>query len=184
MSVPFSDHPRWPAGYVVRPMRVEDIAAVLAVERLSLPTPWKAKGYRHELTTNKLAHYWVLVVAGQLVGYAGYWLVGPEAQISIIALHPDQQGRGLGTLLLLHILADVAGQGATEATLEVRRSNIVARKLYTAHGFLEVGLRQGYYKDTGEDAILMTLNMAADDFSARWQKQYTRLSGRLSGEGL
>ncbi len=180
----FSNQFQWPAPYVVRPMLVDDIDAVLAVERLSLPTPWKASGYRHELTTNRLAHYWVLDVTGQLVGYAGYWLVGPEAQISIIAIHPDQRRQGLGTLLLLHLLADAAGRGATEATLEVRRSNMAARRLYVAHGFTEVGRRRGYYKDTGEDAVLMTLDMAADDYPAQWQQQIARLAGRLPGAGL
>lgn len=171
--------PEWPAPYMVRPMGVMDIGAVLAIERRSVPTPWKESGYQHELTANELAHYWVVQIDERLVGYAGYWLVRPEAQISMIAVHPNHRGRGLGTLLLLHLLADAAGRGAAEATLEVRCSNATARRLYAAHGFEEVGLRPGYYKDTGEDAVLMTLNMAADDFPAGWQQRFARLAGRL-----
>ncbi|MCA9990202.1 MAG: GNAT family N-acetyltransferase, partial [Anaerolineales bacterium] len=70
-----------------------------------------------------------------------------------IATHPRWRGRGLGERLLLHMLAQAASLGATLVTLEVRRSNGAALGLYHKVGFVVVGERRGYYKDTQEDAL-------------------------------
>jgi len=150
-----------PRPYRLRPMRLGDLGAVMAIEKRSFPTPWPAEGYRRELTANERAHYYVLTreTAGKwpLIGFAGHWLVADEAHVSIIAVDPAWRGRGLGELLLLNLLLVALEQGATLATLEVRCHNQVALALYDKYRFEVVGRRPGYYKDTGEDAILMTL---------------------------
>lgn len=150
-----------PPPYHLRPMRLDDLDAVTAIEARSFPTAWPAAGYRRELTANERAHYFALTreAAGQrsLVGYSGHWLVAGEAHVSIIAVDPDWRCRGLGELLLLNLLFVALGQGATLAMLEVRCQNSVAQALYHKYHFEVVGRRPGYYKDTGEDAILMTL---------------------------
>lgn len=142
-----------PATYRIRPMRPADVAAVIAIEEQVKPNPWTASGYQHELAGNELAHYVVLCHDEAVVGYGGYWLVADEAQISIIATHPRWRGQGLGERLLLHMLAQAASLGATLVTLEVRRSNGAALGLYHKVGFVVVGERRGYYKDTQEDAL-------------------------------
>lgn len=150
-------------------MRLGDLEAVTAIEARSFPTPWPAEGYRRELTVNERAHYFALTreIGDErpLVGFAGHWLVAGEAHISIIAVDPDWRGRGLGELLLLNLLHVCLEQGATAATLEVRCRNRVARALYHKYHFEVVGRRAGYYKDTGEDAVLMTLLL--DDRASR-----------------
>lgn len=154
-----------PAPFRLRPMQPEDLDAVVEIESHSFPTAWPREGYEHEITRNEQATYYVLIYGEhgrpeQIVGYAGYWLMADEAHISIIAIDPAWRGRGLGELLLLQLLAHALGAGARLATLEVRNANEVAQALYRKYEFAVVGRRRGYYKDTGEDALLMTVTWA------------------------
>ena len=82
--------------------------------------------------------------------------MGDECHISTIAAHPDWRGRGLGELLLLNMLFMANEQAAQMVTLEVRQSNLTAQALYHKYQFAIVGERRRYYKDTGEDALIMT----------------------------
>ena len=151
--------------YFCRDMQLEDMADVLAIDALSFPTPMKANLLRYELDENGLAHYQVLVQKNltvedkgkkSIVGFAGYWLMGDEVHVSTIAVHPVQRGKHLGELLLLNMLFLAYAHPACLVTLEVRQSNIAAQQLYAKYDFAVVGQRPRYYKDTGEDAILMT----------------------------
>lgn len=143
--------------FAIRPMRLDDIEAVLALEALATPTPWTAAGYRHELTHNPLAHYAVLYRRDELIGYVGYWLMADEMHISMIAVHPAWRRRGWGEWLLLHALLDAWRFRPALATLEVRQHNWAAQQLYAQLGFVTVGVRRRYYKDTQEDGLIMTL---------------------------
>lgn len=166
-----------PRPYGLRPMRLGDLEVVMEIEARSFPTPWPAEGYRRELTANERAHYYVLTneMAGRrplIVGFAGHWLVAGEAHVSIIAVDPAWRGNGLGELLLLNLLLVALEQGANLATLEVRCQNRVAQVLYRKYGFDVVGRRPGYYKDTGEDAILMTLPLDRETSRQQlWQRR-------------
>ncbi len=153
--------------FVVRPMRLDDIEAVLALEALSTPTPWTAVGYRHELTDNPLAHYAVLGRGEMLIGYVGYWLMADEMHISMIAVHPAWRRQGWGAWLLLHALLDAWRFRPALATLEVRQHNLAAQQLYARLGFVTVGVRRRYYKDTNEDGVIMTLAPFDDACRAR-----------------
>ena len=154
---------------VFRPMQEKHIAAVMEIERTSFPTPWPEHAYRHEISTNRLAHYFVLCPSSggsddgpsvgendEVWGFAGIWLMVDEAHISTLAIRPDLRRRGLGQLLLLALLDASARLGAKRATLEVRESNAPAQSLYLAYGFQPVGRRKGYYTDNQEDAIILT----------------------------
>jgi ribosomal-protein-alanine N-acetyltransferase len=79
-----------------------------------------------------------------------------EAHIGSLAVHPDYRRLGIARALLVRSLAAAAGRGATQATLEVRRSNLAAQALYRRFGFEVVGMRPRYYRDNQEDALLMT----------------------------
>ena len=147
----------FPEPYNIRPMTLDDIPAVLAIEALVLPTPFSAEGYRRELEQNSNAHYAVLTADTHIIGYVGYWLIGDEAHISIIAIHPDQQRRRLGELLLLHSLSTICAANTILTTLEVRENNLPAQNLYAKYRFQQVGRRKRYYRDTGEDALIMTI---------------------------
>jgi ribosomal-protein-alanine N-acetyltransferase len=92
----------------------------------------------------------------EVVGYAGLWLMVDEAHITTFAIHPAWRRRRLGERLLLAVLDVARAQRAREATLEVRLSNLAARRLYEKYGFRPVGLRPNYYSDDREDALIMT----------------------------
>lgn len=152
-------------------MRLTDIEGIMAIERDSFPRTWSAAGYRHELTANQQAHYVVLEVVkesqsaaeeGAVVGYAGHWIVADEAHVSTIAVAPRWRRKGLGALLLLWIIYHALARGASVVTLEVRESNGAAQSLYANYGFVTVGRRRRYYRDTGEDALLMDLDLIED----------------------
>ncbi len=140
----------------VVPMRVDDIPAVHEIERASFTAPWPTYAFKQELEANRLARYVVARDGERIVGYAGLWLMVDEAHITTFAVHPRWRRRGIGERLLLAILEVAIARRAREATLEVRLSNVAARRLYEKYGFRPVGLRPRYYTDNGEDALIMT----------------------------
>jgi len=147
---------RPPLRFAVEPMRVDDLPAVHEIERLSFTTPWPAHAYRTEIESNRLASYLVVRVEGAVVAYGGMWVMVDEAHITTFAVHPSWRRRGLAQRLLLALLEVAAARHAREATLEVRLSNIAARRLYEKYGFRPGGIRPRYYTDDDEDALVMT----------------------------
>jgi ribosomal-protein-alanine N-acetyltransferase len=137
-------------------MNTDDLDAVLAIDQKAFPTPTKRSLMIHELTENRLAEYHVLLEQETIIGYDGFWMMGDEMHISTIAVDSAQRGKGLGELLLLNMLYIAQQNPFNMATLEVRESNQVAQALYTKYQFEIVGKRKRYYRDTGEDALLMT----------------------------
>ena len=147
---------RPPVRLVVEAMRLIDLPTVHDIERRSFSTPWPAHAYRTELETNRLAHYRVARANGRVVAYAGIWLMVDEAHITTFAVEPAWRRRRIGETLLLALLDLAIERGALEATLEVRLSNLAARRLYEKYGFRPVGIRPRYYSDNTEDALIMT----------------------------
>jgi ribosomal-protein-alanine N-acetyltransferase len=152
-------------------MRVEDIPDVHAIERASFPTPWPAYAFRQEVETNRLARYLVARVDGDAVAYGGIWLMVDEAHVTTFAVLPGWRRQGIGARLLLALVDLAIGMGASVATLEVRLSNLAARRLYEQFGFRPVGLRPRYYSDNNEDALIMTTGqLDADDMTDRLER--------------
>lgn len=139
----------------IEPMNPEDVGAVAEIERSSFPTPWSERAFLTELRENAYAEYIVARRGGAVVGYAGMWLIFDEAHITNVAVHPRFRGRGFGHGLLSELERRARRRGIQRMTLEVRPSNTEAQVLYRKHGFEAVGVRRGYYSDTGEDAIIM-----------------------------
>ncbi|MCU0506687.1 MAG: ribosomal protein S18-alanine N-acetyltransferase [Chloroflexi bacterium] len=140
----------------VLPMHVDDLDAVHAIEKQSFRTPWPPHAYRSELESNDLAHYVCAWLGGRIVAYAGMWIVVDEAHITTFAVDPAWRRRGIGDRLLMALLDLAIARGARDATLEVRVSNVAARRLYENFGFRPIGIRPRYYTDDGEDALVMT----------------------------
>ena len=90
-------------------------------------------------------------------GFTGLWLLAGEAHITNIAVRENYRRQGVGELLLISLIDLALGLGAKLVTLEVRASNTYAQNLYAKYGFVEVGLRRGYYTDNREDGVLMTI---------------------------
>lgn len=169
-------------------MFLADLSSVYEVDRLSFPTPARTGLFEHELAQNNMAHYQVLGVGGengrspQIIGFTGFWLIADEIHISSIATHPHWRGRGLGELLLLNLLFESYNHPANMVTLEVRRSNSVAQALYLKYQFEEVGSRPRYYRDTGEDALLMTMASLNARYHQFLEAQQAALFQRLRSE--
>jgi [ribosomal protein S18]-alanine N-acetyltransferase len=172
---------RPPLALRIEAMRLADIPEVQAIERASFTSPWPPQAYRSELETNRLAMYLVGRMDGQVVAYAGVWLMVDEAHITTFAVHPAWRRRRIGERLLLTVLDLSLERHAREATLEVRLSNLPARRLYEKYGFRPVGLRPRYYTDDGEDALIMTTEPLA---SAAMRERLGRLRAALDAAGV
>ena len=159
---------RPPLRVAVEPMGLDDLPAVQAIERAAFSAPWPANAYRTELETNKLAHYLVVRVGDEIAGFAGLWLMVDEAHVTTFAIDPAWRRNHLGERLLIALLDLALDRRATEATLEVRLSNLPARRLYEKYGFRPVGIRPRYYSDNNEDALIMTTEpLRAPEMTAR-----------------
>ena len=146
----------------LRAMTLADLDQVNAIEQVSFSTPWPENAFKYELFHNKNSLCWVAEWTEpdrtpRIVADIVIWMVLDEAHIGTLAVHPDYRGRSIAQMLLAKALLEAAHSGATHALLEVRVSNQAALNLYRKFGFAVVGERPGYYPDTGEDALLMTL---------------------------
>ncbi|MFD1363439.1 ribosomal protein S18-alanine N-acetyltransferase [Lentibacillus salinarum] len=148
------------AERAIRKMKPSDIDDVMEVERQAFAAPWPREIMQQELTNNDYAHYYVMFVGQQIIGYAGMWHVIDDAQITNIAVIPAFRGRKLGETLFLYTMQEAVQMGAKRLSLEVRTSNIVAQRMYRKFGLVPGGVRKNYYIDNQEDAIVMWVNLS------------------------
>ena len=146
----------------VVPMSVDDLDEVLAIERVSFPTPWTRAAFRYELLQNRVAVCTVMRAGDRLAGYCCLWEIGHEIHITNLAVHPEWRRRGVGRALLAAALGAGGARGVTLAFLEVRPNNAAALALYGSLGFQVIGRRAGYYFDTGEDALVMEARLGGE----------------------
>ena len=152
----------------LRPMRLTDLDAVLALEEdLFAPDTWTAAMYRDELSRPDTRFYVVaefhlegeddeveLVTDPVMVGYGGLIAYDDEAHVATLGVTKALQGEGVGSLLLDALLAE-ADKRSPVVLLEVRADNEAAQRLYQRRGFTEIGRRRGYYQPSGADAVVM-----------------------------
>ena len=157
--------------YMVRPMTLGDLPQVIEIERESFPSPWSEDYFRHELEVNQVARYLVVCRGLLISGYIGVWLIVGEIHFTTIAVRPSDRRRGLGELLLISAIELALEYGAHFITLEVNESNLPARNLYRKYGFAEMGVRPGYYTETGADAIIMSVeNIDSPSYHDNFQR--------------
>lgn len=142
----------------IRRMTLDDLLAVVELDKLSFTLPWPERAFRFELTDNPASRCWVFELEGKIVGMIVAWFLVDEAHIATIATHPDHRRQGIAKELLTYALRYMSKEGAVTSFLEVRESNTPAQEMYRTFGYEAVGRRKRYYKDTDEDAILMSLN--------------------------
>ncbi|HEY7534669.1 MAG TPA: ribosomal protein S18-alanine N-acetyltransferase, partial [Thermodesulfobacteriota bacterium] len=143
---------------VIEEMRIEDLDEIIQIEEVSFPTPWPKKMFDLELQSTRSCCR-VARVSGVIVGYIVAWMIYDEVHILNIAVHPSFRRMGIGESILRYCLDYFFLNGGRNAILEVRRGNHEAKRLYEKLGFKSIGIRRGYYADTGEDAIVMKLNL-------------------------
>lgn len=149
-------------------MRRRHLRRVMTIEGRVYPRPWSTTLFLSEMAQRNTRSYMVARHEGIVVGYAGMMLTGREAHITNIAVDPDFHGRKVGTRLLLTLVTEAIAHGAETLSLEVRVTNANAQSMYAKFGFTVVGVRKGYYIETGEDALVMVVDDAlSNDYRRR-----------------
>ncbi|MFI5370227.1 MAG: tRNA (adenosine(37)-N6)-threonylcarbamoyltransferase complex dimerization subunit type 1 TsaB [Candidatus Eisenbacteria bacterium] len=138
----------------LRPFVADDVPATVEIERRVFSDPWPAAFFLAELR-QPLAHARVAERSGAIIGYSVAWLGAGSGHLGNLAVVEGERRRGVARALLVELLETSRARRVESLTLEVRVSNFAAQALYRAHGFRLAGLRRGYYRDTGEDALVM-----------------------------
>ena len=156
-----------PQRALLRPMRWWDIPAITVLEHVTFPDDaWSVGMFWSELAEVASRCYLVAEEFGaddthpdregpRIVGYAGLLLGAGEAEVLTIAVHPTREGNGLGAALLTELLREAARRHCDEVVLEVRADNNRAQALYRRFGFVQIGIRRGYYQPANVDAWVM-----------------------------
>lgn len=135
-------------------MIIEDVQAVYDLSKECFSTPWSLESLTKELV-NPVAAYEVAEIDGKIIGYGGLWCVMDEGEITNIAVHPEYRKQGIGESVLKALLNEAQTRNLKVIHLEVRSSNVAARRLYEKFGFESISIRKNYYKQPIEDAVIM-----------------------------
>lgn len=148
-----------PSKLRIRQMELSDIDAIMEIEDRSFPLPYSAGLWEREIR-NSLSRTIVLENdrgrgALELQGYLNFWIILDEAEIHRIAVKEEFRRSGFASILLHEMFKVLGNMGIISVHLEVRQTNQGAIKLYENFGFMIKGRRQGYYQETGEDALIL-----------------------------
>jgi [ribosomal protein S18]-alanine N-acetyltransferase len=134
-----------------------DLDHVVEIESASFHNPTTREWYESELQRPDVCFIYVIRTDQHPVaGFCAFWKVVDQIHINNLAIRPAARRKGLGSRLLSVVLEEAARLGAQSATLEVRRSNVAARRLYERAGFRLTGVRTSYYTNPIEDALILT----------------------------
>lgn len=143
----------------MRDMSPADLEQVLAIENLCYSTPWSLNSFKHEIE-NKDTILKVAVFNDRIAGYVCIRTILYVTHLMNITVLPELRHKGVGQLLLKNAIEDLQRlKPGTKLTLEVRKSNTSAIKLYEKFGFHVTGQRKNYYQKPDDDAILMELDI-------------------------
>ncbi|KYQ84222.1 ribosomal-protein-alanine N-acetyltransferase [Acinetobacter sp. YK3] len=145
-------------------MQERDLESVVAIERLVQTHPWSKQQFQESLASYQCTVY---EQANQVVGFCILQPVLDEANLLLMAIHPSQQGKGLGYALLDDSIQQLKNN-PIQIFLEVRESNTAAIRLYEKTGFHQIDLRKNYYPNpdgSREHAVIM-VKTCTDDFAA------------------
>ncbi len=139
---------------IIRPMRLSDLKAVVEIEESSFPRPWSLNAFITQLAKDTSLCL-VAEVDERVVGYTIATQYVEVWHLLDLAVHEDCRRRYIATELLEQLFERCGREKHRGYTLEVRKSNRGAIKMYESFGFICTGLRKGYYSDNGEDALIM-----------------------------
>ena len=155
-------------------LSLSDLEQVMEIEPVAFGSHhWSRQSFMNELL-NPTGFYFAAREQGdgRLLGYSGFWLIGEEAHITTLAVHPDYRRLYIGEKLLIHDVIQARKVGADWVTLEVRVSNDSAQRLYGKYSFRSLGVRRNYYQDNDEDAlVLWTDRLSSKDFLNLFKKR-------------
>lgn len=137
-----------------------DLEGIVRVDRECFSIPWTRGDFLYELTENPRALYYVLTdEKEEICGYCGCRYVLDEAEVMNIAVLARNRLGGGGQLLLSRLLCELKERKVRRLTLEVREHNEAALALYRKNGFELCGKIRAYYRDSGEDALIMACKL-------------------------
>ncbi len=139
----------------LRPLRVADLPAVIAVEAELFPEPWSWRMYEEELTELPGRHYVCAMVGEHFAGWAGCSVQVGEGHVMTIGTLVPFRRQGVAQALLEDLITAATDLGASRLILEVAASNTAAQALYRKSHFAPVGLRRGYYAHGGDALVMM-----------------------------
>ncbi|MGE3956372.1 MAG: ribosomal protein S18-alanine N-acetyltransferase [Vicinamibacterales bacterium] len=141
----------------IQPVTSErDIDDILRIESIVFTRPWTREMYLSELEHRDVSFFYIVRdPVGEAIGFCSWWLVLDEVHINNLAVLPEHRRGGVASALLERVLQDGAARGAHRATLEVRRSNTPALRLYETFGFAVAAVRRNYYSHPEEDALVL-----------------------------
>ena len=143
------------ADVIIRQAGPADAKDIFEIEKICFPDPWCMDSIKFELEENPRAFYVVAEHTGKVVGYAGLWWIEDEGHITNVAVMPGFRNRKIAEGIIRTLIDHTSAAGMRHYTLEVRRSNTPAIRLYEKFGFGVEGVRKGYYKFEKEDALIM-----------------------------
>lgn len=148
---------------MIRLMNASDVAVVAEIENLVQSHPWTKKQFEDSVNTYQVT---VIEQQGQVVGFCILQPVLDEANLLLMAVHPSQQGKGMGYQLLEASLAMLKND-PVQVFLEVRESNTAAIKLYEKSDFHQIDMRKNYYPkaDGSREHAIIMVKACSDDFS-------------------
>ena len=138
-------------------MGLNDLEEAYKIELSVNPSPWK---YETFLSSFEVGHKGLICKQdNQIIGFNIFSPINPEAHILSISVKKEMQSKGIGTLLLNSMLDQCKVMNYKKIFLEVRASNIQAINFYEKFGFSKDAIRNNYYTDNSEDALLMSLSI-------------------------
>lgn len=135
----------------------DDLDQIIDIEKDSFITPWPREIFEMEFKLRRSYNRVCKDEDGNLIGYCLSWLIHDEIHILKVAVHSGYRKRGIARRLIEDTLEHFRDRGASHAVLEVRTDNTSAINLYEKLGFEPVRIRRNYYKETGDDALVMML---------------------------
>jgi ribosomal-protein-alanine N-acetyltransferase len=136
---------------MIRPLTIDDLDRVVALEAANQPAPWSEGVFRDELAAENRVY--LAADEDGVVGFGGVMLVDDEAHVTNLLVDQEWRRRGIGLELMLGLIDAALEKEARHITLEVRSENEPARRLYARLGLAPVGVRRGYYGD--DDALIL-----------------------------
>ena len=140
----------------LRAATLDDLESIAEIERSAFTDPWSRASFRSML--DQAPVWFVVAESGErVVGYVVAWFIGGDGEIGNVAVDEAYRGQGIGGMLLDAVLAEARRREVEAVYLEVRESNLAARRMYERYGFARVGRRRRYYRRPEEDALILRL---------------------------
>jgi len=146
----------------IRKMLIENLPKVLEIEKELFSEPWSAKMFIEKIINHES---YVLRKSDEqeIIGYICGWKINNEFEITNLGIKKQFQRQGFGEILVKYIFKEMKKEDCKVFFLEVRENNFAAQKLYEKLGFKVIGIREGYYHNPKENAVVMRLRLTENN---------------------